>query len=85
MVKKLKLLRIVLNNPKDVSFGHMVKMVESFGFELCRISGSHHIFAHPGLSELVNLQNVSGKAKSYQVKQFIALIEKYDLQVEGDK
>lgn len=84
MVKKLKLLRKILNNPKDVSFAHMGKMVESFGFELCRISGSHHIFSHPALSELVNLQNVNGKAKSYQVKQFIALIEKYDLQVEGE-
>ena len=60
----------------------MVKIVEGFGFELGRLSGSHHIFSHPELSEIVNLQNVGGKAKGYQVKQFIALIEKYNLQME---
>jgi predicted RNA binding protein YcfA (HicA-like mRNA interferase family) len=83
MVKKQKLLKKILNNPKNVSFNDMIKIVESFGFEPGRISGSHHIFSHPELSEIVNLQNVGGKAKSYQVKQFIALIEKYNLQM-GD-
>ena len=83
MVKKQKLLKKILNNTKDVSFSDMVKIVEEFGFEIGRISGSHHIFSHSALSEIVNLQNVGGKAKSYQVKQFIALIEKYDLQMEN--
>ncbi len=82
MVKKQKLLKKILNNTRDVSFSDMVKVVESFGFELGRVSGSHHIFSHTELSEIVNLQNVGGKAKSYQVKQFIALIEKYNLQME---
>lgn len=82
MVKKQKLLNKILNNTKTVSFSDMKKIVEAFGFQLSRISGSHHIFAHPELAEIVNLQNVGGKAKSYQVKQFIALIEKYNLQME---
>lgn len=81
MVKKQKLLKRILNNPKDVGFDDMVKIVESFGFELGRISGSHHVFSHPELSEIINLQNVGGKAKSYQVKQFIAVIERYNLQM----
>lgn len=81
MVKKQKLLKRILNNPKDIGFDDMVKIVESFGFELGRISGSHHIFSHPELSEIINLQNVGGKAKSYQVKQFIAVIERYNLQM----
>jgi hypothetical protein len=60
----------------------MSKLIKSFGFVLARVSGSHHIFTHPKLEEIINLQEVGGKAKSYQVKQFFALIEKYDLQME---
>jgi predicted RNA binding protein YcfA (HicA-like mRNA interferase family) len=43
----------------------MVILVEAFGFRLSRTSGSHHIFIHPNVKELVNLQNVKGQAKPY--------------------
>ncbi len=56
-----------------------------FGFRLDRIHGSHHIFVHPDLLELVNLQNVGGKAKPYQVKQLLQIIEKYHLQMEDER
>jgi predicted RNA binding protein YcfA (HicA-like mRNA interferase family) len=58
----------------------VVKLAESFGFRLSRSSGSHHIFVHPRVRELLNLQEVRGKAKPYQVAQFLKLVEKYDLQ-----
>lgn len=82
MVKRHKLLNKVLNNPKNVVFNDMSNLIKRFGFVLARVSGSHHIFTHPKLNEIVNLQEVRGKAKAYQVKQFLALIEKYDLQME---
>ena len=41
--------------------------------------GSHFIFTHLGVEELLNFQNVKGKAKPYQVKQLIKIIEKYGL------
>jgi len=44
----------------------MANLVEGFGFAQTRVSGGHHIFTHPHLSELVNLQNVGGQAKPYQ-------------------
>ena len=47
-----------------------------------RVPGSHHIFGHPDLAELVNLQNVGGKAKPYQIRQFLRLVERYDLKME---
>lgn len=58
MSKKQKLLQQVLNNSKDVSFKDMVSLIEAFGFTLSRINGSHHIFTHPNIPELVNIQNV---------------------------
>ncbi len=42
--------------------------------------GSHHIFDHEDLPEIVNLQNAKGKAKPYQVGQFLELIENYNLE-----
>ncbi|MCI0427593.1 MAG: hypothetical protein L0Z46_06225 [Nitrospiraceae bacterium] len=47
--------------------------------------GSHHVFAHPTLRELVNLQEVGGKAKPYQVRQLLDLVERYNLQFEDEQ
>jgi hypothetical protein len=52
---------------------------------LDRISGGHHIFLHPDIPELVNLQNVKGKAKPYQIKQLLKIIEKHNLQMEDSE
>ncbi len=79
-MKKRKILQKLLNNPQNVRFEEVVIVVEAFGFKFSRISGSHHIFTHPDIKEIVNLQNVGGQAKSYQVKQFLKLIERYDLE-----
>lgn len=81
-MKKLKLLQRLLISQKNVKFNDAVACAEAFGFRLDRINGSHHIFVHDNISELVNLQNVKGKAKSYQIKQLLQLVEKYNLQIE---
>ena len=62
----------------------MLDLAEAFGFHLSRVKGSHQIFVHPQVRELVNLQNVGGKAKPYQVRQFLRLVERYNLTM-GDK
>ena len=81
-MKKLKLLRRLLINQKNVKFNDAVSCAEAFGFRLDRINGSHHIFVHDKIPELVNLQNVKGKTKSYQIKQLLQLVEKYNLRIE---
>jgi len=47
--------------------------------------GSRHIFVHPDIPELVNLQDVKGQAKPYQMRQFLKLIERHSLRLEEDK
>ena len=61
----------------------IVDCAELFGFHLARINGSHHIY--PDIPKLINLQDVDGKAKPYQVKQLLQLIERYNLQIEDKK
>lgn len=83
-MNKRRLLQKILGGSKNIAFGDMIALVEAFGFRLSRVNGSHHIFTHPEINELVNLQNVGGQAKPYQIKQFLRLVERYDLRMEDD-
>ena len=83
-MKRRKLLQKILDGSRNVRFAEMVNLVQGFGFRLSRVEGSHHIFIHPDIHELVNLQEVKGEAKPYQVRQFIKLIEKYNLHLEDE-
>ena len=82
MSKKQKILKQILSGSKNISFNDIVSIVEAFGFTLSRVNGSHHIFIHPNIPELVNLQNAKGKAKPYQIRQFLTIVEKYNLSLE---
>jgi predicted RNA binding protein YcfA (HicA-like mRNA interferase family) len=84
MSKKRKLLGKVLAGSNNIQFDELVLLVEAFGFRLSRINGSHHIFIHPEIPDIVNLQNKKGKAVPYQVRQFLSLIEVYDLTFEDE-
>jgi predicted RNA binding protein YcfA (HicA-like mRNA interferase family) len=58
-----KLLSKALASPGNLRFDEIMLLAGAFGFRLARVSGSHHIFVHPDVPELVNLQAVGGKAK----------------------
>jgi predicted RNA binding protein YcfA (HicA-like mRNA interferase family) len=83
-MNKRKLLKKLLAGSKNVRFGDAATLIEAFGFRLVRVSGSHHIFEHPHVPELVNIQKVKGKVKPYQVRQFLELVEQHNLQLRGD-
>lgn len=76
------LTRLVRGDFQNVSFADFRRLVEAFGFSLARINGSHHLFLHPGIPELANLQDVKGQAKPYQIRQFLRLVEQYNLPLE---
>ncbi len=78
-----KLLDKLFSGSRNIRFEETTRAAECFGFQLVRVNGSHHIFQHREITELVNLQNVKGQAKPYQVRQLLRLVEKYDLQL-GD-
>jgi predicted RNA binding protein YcfA (HicA-like mRNA interferase family) len=81
-MNRRKLLEKALSGTANMRFGDMVTLVEAFGFRLSRTRGSHHIFAHPRVDELVNLQEVGGQAKPYQIRQFLRIVERYNLKLE---
>ncbi len=67
-MNRRKLLKKILSGSKNISFADMQNLIQGFGFTLSRTKGSHHIFVHPDIPEIVNLQNVKGGAKLYQVR-----------------
>ena len=69
-MKKQKLLFKILSSTKNVKFSEIVLLAEAFGFHLSRVRGSHHIFTHPGISELLNLQDVRGKQSLIRSSNF---------------
>lgn len=81
-MKPRKTLEKILAGSRNIRFADMQALVVAYGFHLSRISGSHHIYARPGVRELVNIQNVRGEAKPYQIRQFLQLVEKYNLNLE---
>ncbi len=69
----------------DIRFDDFVLLLERFGFVLARTRGSHRIFAHPDVAELLSVQpRKDGKAKPYQLRQFLKLIEEYSLRPRDD-
>ena len=84
-MNKRKLLEKLIAGSKNIRFNEATTIAKAFGFRLDRISGSHHIFLHPDLPELVNLQEVKGKAKPYQIKQLLKIIEKYNFHMEDSE
>ena len=83
-MKKSKLLQKVLNNPRNVRFAELTLLLEAFGFRLSRIKGSHHIYIQADVLELINIQDVKGRAKPYQVRQVLRLIERHNLQLRDE-
>ena len=60
-------------------------LAEALGFRLSRVRGSHHILTHEGIPELVNLQEVDGQAKPYQLRQLLRLVERYNLELRDER
>ena len=82
MDERKLLARLARGAVTNVAFGDLSKLAERLGFELCRVSGSHHLFAHPDIPQLINLQSVRGQAKPYQIRQLMRLVERYDLRLK---
>jgi predicted RNA binding protein YcfA (HicA-like mRNA interferase family) len=82
MNRKALLRRLLQGAVRNVSFDDLINLVEGLGFHLQRAGGSHRLYAHPEVPEMLNLQEVRGEAKAYQIRQLLRLIERYNLRVE---
>ena len=72
MSSKDKLLKSIENNPKDVKFNDIKKLLEWFGFELVSVTGSHHKFKCDDKSVVVPYHK---PIKEVYIKQILDLIK----------
>ena len=63
----------------NVGIQDFQRLMVAFGFVLVRVRGSHHIYAHSEVPELIDLQPRKGEVKPYQIRQFLQLVEKHSL------
>lgn len=82
MSKAPKVLETAKANPAGLAFSELQKLAEAAGFSLVRVKGDHHVYSRPGTVEIINLQPNKGKAKPYQVRQVLGLIEKYLIEIK---
>lgn len=63
---------------QNISFRDLCWLLEKLGFGE-RIRGDHHIFSHPQIEEVINVQPKGSKAKAYQVRQVREILTRYRL------
>lgn len=73
------LIKLLAGHLQNVRFRDFQELLDAFGFRLSRTSGSHHIYVHPDIREIVNIQNVKGQAKPYQIRQVLKLVEMHNV------
>lgn len=82
MNRRRLLRRLSAGSLHNVRFDDLVDLAEGFGFKLDRTRGSHNLFVHPDVPGVLNLQPEGGEAKAYQIRQFLRLVEEYELRLE---
>jgi len=83
-MKVRKLYEKLLAGSRNVRFEDFCTVAEAFGYRLDRVRGSHQIFVHPRSMRPLNLQNVGGQAKPYQMRQFLRDVEEFHLTMQDE-
>ena len=50
-------------NPGGLRFSDLCRLAEAFGFVLQRQKGSHQVYTHEGIRQIMNFQNFSTSNK----------------------
>jgi len=74
--KREKQLQKIRQNPKDVSFDELNQTLQDYGFQLRRVTGSHHIFEYILNGKRHKFILPLGRPiKTYYVKDALRLID----------
>ena len=82
-MRPAKLLQLAKDNPAGLRFSGLCSLAEAFGFVFQRQKGSHRVYTHAGIRQIMNFQNDHGTAKAYQVRQLLDCADQNHLTLEG--
>ena len=72
-MRKQKLLTRLKNTPSGATFDDIRSLLVQEGFQLDRVTGSHHIFRKAGITFVIPVH--ANRVKSVYVKRVIKLVE----------
>jgi predicted RNA binding protein YcfA (HicA-like mRNA interferase family) len=75
------LVRIRRGDLENVRFKDFARLVEAVGFVQVRQKGSHRVYRKG--DSVLNLQDVRGRAKPYQIRQFLRTMDEQGLELES--
>jgi len=76
---RLEKLLIRFRAGSELSFAELQTILRVYGFQLDRVSGSHHIYVHPSARRPISVQPDGKSAKRYQIKQLRTMIDEFRL------
>jgi hypothetical protein len=76
---KKEIYRKLKNSPNNIRFSEICYIAELFGFVHRGGAGSHRVYKRKDINQKLNFQDDNGKAKPYQVRQLIKVIQNYNL------
>ena len=79
MTKPSKLYARLLTSRSSMRFRDFQRILETFGFTLDRINGSHHQYKHALANRPLSIQPKGNMAKPYQIDQFLDMVEEFGL------
>ncbi len=82
MIKPSKLYARLIASRTSMRFRDFQRILAAFGFELDRISGSHHQYRHSLASRPLSIQPKGNMAKPYQIDQFLDIVEEFGLTMD---
>ncbi len=73
--------RITSSPSASLAFRDFERVLVAFGFQLERTRGSHRAYAHGKVPRPLIVQPRGKDAKSYQVREFLDMVEAYGLEL----
>ncbi len=80
MTKKEKEFKRIRNNPKDVRFAELQKLLRDAGFKERQPKGgsSHYVYYHESLDRIVTLSKGTKRLPEYQVKDALRALQRLE-------
>ena len=80
------ILQSMHNSPANVRFADLCKVCDHYFGQARQAHGSHRVYKTPWIGDpRVNIQNVAGSSKAYQVKQVLKAIERMEIEHGTEK
>ena len=74
------------NSPANVRFADLCRVCDHYFGQARQTHGSHRVYKTPWIGDpRVNIQNVKGMSKAYQVKQVLKAIERMEIKHGTEK